>query len=439
MRVRWEDEYFAAYKKNSGLLHMDEMNDDDDGAGGDSAGTSSAVADRCAAVIMKTSDPEQFVRYITKSADKLLEHIHAMSQEALDHADLTVLTATIGAAALIKNSLWVYLNSVTTSIYPPKGDEPTGGSLKLAYKQYAEMTEALAERLLDLHCRLLSLYIVQDADCLHWESAQPFFESERGSYTVQMWWLYMQGTRESLWNSVPPNMAQRVLAGMLNETLSLLTVRYTQTVPSAVRSPLLLTDVCNLLLCVAEILAAISDGGEAYCGLNIGAQSKIIRDVHAKCQELFTCLLLRGAPLGTLYKQMQRGALQMFGSRHGLPAPWLVFALPRYFPAEQSGQWAHSCRDFAASTAIAVELRILLHSPQANWSLLLRILLMRDATLTRVILGQLLANVPASDAFVPTLEQPFMRRRRAAQKCEGFLCSKECNKLTEWIMLQSGE
>lgn len=42
------------------------------------------------------------------------------------------------------------------------------------------MTEALAERLLDLHVRLLSLYIVQDADCLHWEREQPFFESERG-------------------------------------------------------------------------------------------------------------------------------------------------------------------------------------------------------------------------------------------------------------------
>lgn len=98
----------------------------------------------------------------------------------------------------------------------------------MSYKQYSEMTEALAERLLDLHCRLLTLYIIQDADCLNWESQQTFFESERGSYTIQMWWLYMQGTKQDLWNSVPPNMAQRVLAGMLNETLTILTVRYTQ-------------------------------------------------------------------------------------------------------------------------------------------------------------------------------------------------------------------
>lgn len=68
------------------------------------------------------------------------------------------------------------------------------------------------------------------------------------------------------------------------------------------RSQLLLVDVCNLLLCVSEILPSICENGESYVGLNLTGQSKIIRDVHAKCQELFCCLLLRGVPLGSLYK-----------------------------------------------------------------------------------------------------------------------------------------
>lgn len=224
-----------------------------------------------------------------------------LSQEALDHADLAVLTAVIGASALIKNSLWVYLRSVTVSICPPRGDED-GGSLKLAYKQYNEMTEALAERLLDLHVRLLSLYIVQDADCLHWEKGQSFFESERGSYTIQMWWFYIQGTKADLWNSVPPNMAKRVLAGMLNETLTIFTVRYGQITPSAARSQLVLVDISNLLLCVAYLLPSVCENGEALAGLNITQQNKAIRDIHCKCYELFCILLLRGVPLGSLYK-----------------------------------------------------------------------------------------------------------------------------------------
>lgn len=164
------------------------------------------------------------------------------------------------------------------------------------------MTEALAERLLDLHVRLLSLYIVQDADCLHWEKEQPFFESERGSYTIQMWWLYMQGTKQDLWNSVPPRMAKRVLAEMLNETLTILTVRYEQIVPSVARSQLLLVDISNLLMCMADILPSVCENGEALAGLNITQQSKSIRDIHCKCHELFVILLARGVPLGGLYK-----------------------------------------------------------------------------------------------------------------------------------------
>lgn len=58
-----------------------------------------------------------------------------------------------------------------------------------------EMVEAVAERLLDLHCRLLGLYVLQDADSLNWESQHAFFEGQRGSFTVQMWWFYMQGMR----------------------------------------------------------------------------------------------------------------------------------------------------------------------------------------------------------------------------------------------------
>jgi protein KIAA0825 len=97
-------------------------------------------------------------------------------------------------------------------------------------------------------------------------------------------------------------MAQRVFSGMLNDTLTNLTIRYTQTVPSKARSQLLLVDVSNILLCVAELLASICENGEAFVGLNIINQSKVVRDIQAKCQELFQCLLLRGVPLGVLYK-----------------------------------------------------------------------------------------------------------------------------------------
>lgn len=116
-----------------------------------------------------------------------LDHLHVLTQEALDHADLSVLTGTIGAAALLKNCIWCYVRSI------PESNSSVTEQLHKAYKKYQEMVEALAERLLDLHCRLLSLYILQDADSLDWENKKPFCEMERGSYIIQMWWLYMQG------------------------------------------------------------------------------------------------------------------------------------------------------------------------------------------------------------------------------------------------------
>lgn len=50
---RWEDEYYAAYKKYSGLLHLNDSNMGEKN-------------------IVKASSPEKFVSAITKSADKLL-------------------------------------------------------------------------------------------------------------------------------------------------------------------------------------------------------------------------------------------------------------------------------------------------------------------------------------------------------------------------------
>ncbi|EDW76750.1 uncharacterized protein Dwil_GK20182 [Drosophila willistoni] len=416
----WEDEYFASYRKPSGLLHTEKELDEGD----------------FSSVTVKTSDPDKFVQLVTKSADLLLEHIHRLSQESLDHADLSVLTATIGAASVVKNSLGVYMQAATTTICPPKGDE-NGGALKLSFKQYSQMSEALAERLLDLHCRLLLLYIIQDADCLNWEDTQPFFESERGSYTVQMWWHYMLFSKNDLWNSVPPKMAQKIFAGMLNETLSVLTVRYTQIVTSVARSQLHLVDICNMLLCIAELLPHICESGEAYVGLQLNQHSVILRDIHAKCRDLFYCLLLRGAPLGVLSKVFRKGLdnMEMFSSRHGLPSAWLIFALPRYFPKEQSCQWVTEFADLSTHTAISLDLRVLLAFPEADWSYLLNILLMRDAYLTGIIMRHLIQHLPSSENFKNVAKHSFISAVEGAPlKCEAFLCRGECFNVTESIV-----
>lgn len=61
-------------------------------------------------------------------------------------------------------------------------------------------------------------------------------------------------------------------------------------------------DISNLLLCVAKLLPSICSQAEDLLGMSLTSQSKILRDIHIKCQELMACLIVRGAPLDTLYK-----------------------------------------------------------------------------------------------------------------------------------------
>lgn len=75
-----------------------------------------------------------------------------------------------------------------------------------------------------------------------------------------------------------------------------------QSVPSEARSQLLIVDISNLLLCVAQLLPTVCDNAKELIGFSLNTCSKIIRDVHTKCQELLNCFLLRGAPLDTIYK-----------------------------------------------------------------------------------------------------------------------------------------
>lgn len=66
---RWEDEYYAAYRKNSGLLNLDEITDEETDGG------PTEMLSTTAKLVVKSSDPEKFVGSITKSADKLLGKI----------------------------------------------------------------------------------------------------------------------------------------------------------------------------------------------------------------------------------------------------------------------------------------------------------------------------------------------------------------------------
>ncbi|OWR55394.1 hypothetical protein KGM_209819 [Danaus plexippus plexippus] len=393
--VLWLEEEFAiAFNEGSGMFV--------------------SVEEEKADGVAKTSDPDKFAQLATKSSDSLLEHLHMLAQEALDHADLPVLTAALGAAALLKNTLYCYVQHVEDS-----GNTERHSVLLACYKRYVTMSEAVGERVLDLHNRVLSLYILQDS------GGRPIDEvtnklHDCGTPSIQGWWLYMNGSKKDLWDTVPPRMAQRIFAGMLNETLTILTVRYCQTNTTEFTTPLLINDILNILLCVARLLPSICNNGSDLAGLSETKQSRDVRDVHAKCNELFKCMVYRGAVLHFLHQ-----AFTEEGEVHcpkDTAFPWFTFVSPEFFDGSNDVNVKNS-QDFSIKTALSLDLKVLLAQPQPSWSLLVKVLMMRDCHLCRTLIIHGIRHMSMDNARWPA--DGLWYHCDGFGKCDGFLCTAD--------------
>ncbi|XP_026295976.1 uncharacterized protein KIAA0825 homolog isoform X3 [Apis mellifera] len=414
----WEADFQAAFERHSGLTNLMENE-------------TSAIVESEEKVIKKIQ-PSEFVLLVVDTADKLLEHLHLLIQESLDHADLTVLTATLGAAALIRNSLWCY-NQQAKNLISLQSSE----KLNTSYKSYHEMTEAVAERLLDLHCRLISLYILNEADSLSWHDTKSFFERERCSFVIQMWWLYMNGTKTDLWSTVSPKMAQRIFSGMLNESLSIIVTRFIYGRPSLARAEQFWTDAFNVLCCTGYLALAVCVNANEMIGMKLNKLPTAIRDIHTKCNELLICLLLRGTPLQELYQVFRVGFenLTILQTRRE-PAPWLLICAPNLLGSIDSDVYISN---LPPNRLVILELNILRHQPQPNWPQLMKIIFMNNCAVAKILLNTLIykcGNFTCENEF-----ENFKKLKLDKENCGGFLCSGAmCNpsmKITSALSLYS--
>ncbi|XP_050458079.1 uncharacterized protein LOC126854933 [Cataglyphis hispanica] len=403
----WEADFVAAFKRASGL------------SSSENGGASSVDSEDS---VIKRIQPSDFILLVVDTAEQLLEHLHMLIQESLDHADLTVLTATLGAAALIRNCLWCYNQHAKGTISSQSSEK-----INKSHKAFHEMAEAVAERLLDLHCRLISLYILNEADSLSWHSNKPFFERERCSYVIQMWWLYMQGTKADLWNTVSPKMAQRVFSEMLNESLSIIVTRFIHGRPTMARSEQFWSDAFNVLCCTGYLALGACVDGDGMLGARPSNLPTAIRDIHTKCNELLICLLLRGTPLKELYQVFRHGLenLAILRPRHS-PAPWLLICAPNLLGLDVTDSLA-DITTLSEDRTVILELNVLRHQPQPSWPQLMKVISMNDYVVGKMLLKTLIRqNVGFTSVDeCDTLD----KSKKDKESCGGFLCNgSACDK-----------
>ncbi|KAJ1531026.1 hypothetical protein ONE63_005856 [Megalurothrips usitatus] len=214
---------------------------------------------------------------------------------------------------------------------------------------------------------------------------------------------------------------------MLNESLTILVARYAAAEPSARRAPLLVTDLVNMLLCTRELAVSVCADAAELVGFT--QRSKIIRDVHAKCHELLTTLLLRGCPLDALLRAMRRGLCAPSALTPGPaagPAPWVQLVSPQYLRGRPG-----SYLELEDGAAISLELTVLVAQPQPSWALLLRVLMMRNCRVATLLLRRLICQedpVGAEVGPAASSAGPASAATAAPTEagCGRFLCRGDC-------------
>ncbi|XP_042276768.1 uncharacterized protein KIAA0825 homolog isoform X3 [Thunnus maccoyii] len=259
----------------------------------------------------------------------------------------------------------------------------------LPIQKYQDIIQALRDQLTSYCIQVCSTCILQDAESHHWADPKPFYEGERCSFSVQMWFYFLCGLRSDLWAILPAELAKEVLGQVLSETLQLLVQRYARAQPSYKRHLQIRCDITTVLLYVEQLLWSVCKSPEALMHSDPSSAIAIIAggsdwpyQIQSLCDQLLTVLVIVTAPLSLLYRTfLINPAKESMPHQPDSPlVHWLNAIDPDLFTEQ-------AIRDgLTGQTASACQLRLLTSDPGRNPGLLLRMLLYRDCHLPQILL-----------------------------------------------------
>ncbi|XP_034025938.1 uncharacterized protein KIAA0825 homolog isoform X2 [Thalassophryne amazonica] len=259
----------------------------------------------------------------------------------------------------------------------------------LLIQKCSDIVEALKDQLTSYCVQVCSISILQDAESHNWADTKPFYEGERCSFSVQMWFYFLCGLRRDLWAVLPPDLAKDMLGQVLLETLQLLVQRYERARPSYKRHLQIRSDITAVLLYVENLMWSICDHPEALMHFEpasgmpaVVGGSKRMCQIHCLCNQLLIVMVIITAPLSLLYRTFVVNSVKEATSRQpdSTIKHWLNAINPYLFTE-------HVIRDGLTGQAASVcQLRLLTSDAGSISTLLLRLLLDRDCHLPRMLL-----------------------------------------------------
>ncbi|CAL8098796.1 unnamed protein product [Orchesella dallaii] len=360
---------------------------------------------------------KQFMNAIVLCCPKIRNHIVECTEECTASGRLENVYVIISNIVIIRNYIWIFMEIFEYENMPKMKEE---------YKNFCELVEVISEQLLQFQANLLTTYILHDEQSQNWSSYQPYYEGERGSPTIQMWTYFLKAFQRDMWRIMPPQLAQRILAIIINDSLAILANRYSKIKPTEGTNPQFVCDIVNILATVEELLFYVCTDMPSVCGQADPSSSKVLFSIHLKCHCLAAALILVGCPLEILYKSFRRGLSTccLFEARKKdtsrlTDVAWmsvLSFLCPNFYPTElEYTDWE-----------LLFSIKLLRAQPAVNWALVYKVVTMNNCKLATFIL-----------TLFPTVIAPandFLLEGKAFQRCKHASCMEpDCHGLPKSV------
>ncbi|XP_018120119.1 uncharacterized protein KIAA0825 isoform X2 [Xenopus laevis] len=311
-----------------------------------------------------------FLETFSKVAALILAKLEEHHKQFPCKAPLQSMYATLSTAIYVLHHLNYYY------------DQMSKKSLFLVTVQrYQEFINNLQTEVIHYCISACSTSIFQDAESHNWDDNKEFYEGERCSFSVQMWHYFCCGLRHDLWTILPPCLAQDILREIVEQTLALLTFRYSQAHPNYKRVSQLRVDIMAIFSCVENMLWSVCSSSEDL--LRPRQQANDIFNIHSHCNSLLPVMAVLSTPLETLHKIITKefSGFPTSPPKQSLSTPlgWIVYFKPELFQFS-------SKTPSAVEMAVQGQLKLLLSQPCCNWNLLLKTLLHSECLVAKTLL-----------------------------------------------------
>uniref|UniRef100_A0A1A8JAT7 KIAA0825 n=2 Tax=Nothobranchius TaxID=28779 RepID=A0A1A8JAT7_NOTKU len=326
-----------------------------------------------------------FVEACGKAAFAMLSRLQERALEVPSSAPLKNLPALLSTCIYVHQRLGYY--SVRL-----KDSDAASAKVPLTLlplQKYQETVKALKEQLTHYCIQVCTSSLFHDAESHNWADPKPFYEGERCSFSLQMWFYFLCGLRSDLWAVLPADLAKDVLGQVLKETLQLLVQRYTRVRASYKRHLQIRSDITAILLYVEHLLWSVCESPESLVLIDPPSEITIKAggsnwpsQIHSLCDQLLMILVVVTAPLSLVHRTFVINASEDSTSQQpeSPVVRWLNAIKPDLYTER-------AIRDgLMGEAALACQLRLLTSDPDCSPKLLLRMLLYEDCHLPRILL-----------------------------------------------------